>query len=421
MGPCVVVTDHLGHAVAPAILYGIDSRNAPMNAELTAWLGAEQLVEKSGNSLSSQSAGSKLAWLREERLEAWGRARQCHSLASFLIERMTGEFVMDHHTASQFDPLYDLTAGDWWEDGVAAVTQGAPIALPRLAWANEIVGRTRPLGIRLPTGIPVTAGTIDAWAEAVSVGADRPGQMMLMYGSTMFMAANPSGPTRRDGLWATRGVRKDSFSLAGGTATAGALTEWWSDVFSEKDFAQLHHEASVSPPGSRGLLTLPYFAGERTPFFDPDARGVVIGLTSQHQRGDLYRSALEGIAMAVRHNLELFDLEHLGITRGSAVGGGVTGGLWPQIVADGSGLTQVVRKHSIGASLGNAMLVAEALGERSDIESWNPITREYLPDPTRTSLYDELYHHYLSLGDVARPTMHYLANLQKETDVQPHG
>src|SRR5699024_11356986 len=131
---------------------------------------------------------------------------------------------------------------------------------------------------------PVCAGTIDAWVAAHSVGARRPGDLMIMYGSTLFVVQVVDEPVIHDTLWTTAGVDTGSLTLAAGMATSGSLTGWLQRLCGETDFEQLKLEAAQSPPGSHGLLLLPYFSGERTPLLDPDARGLVTGLTLSHTR-----------------------------------------------------------------------------------------------------------------------------------------
>ena len=416
MGPCVVLTDRQGSALTPAILYGVDTRNESDNRSLTRELSNEKLVAISGNVLSSQSAGSKLLWLRRERSDVWGSAFRFHSLASYLVYRLTGEYVMDHHTASQFDPLYDLDGACWWHDGVQAVLGDSAIEMPALAWSDQVVGNLQqPIGA-IEAGVPVTAGLVDAWAEAVSVGADAPNQLMLMYGTTMFLIANSDSRRQGEGLWSTRAADSATYSLAGGTATSGAITHWWSEIFGEPDFGMLISEAAGTVPGSNGLLTLPYFAGERTPFFDPDARGLVVGLTTQHNRGDLYRSALEATGFAVRHNLEHFARSGSQVAHGTAVGGGAQSELWPQIVSDITGLPQMLRKRSIGAAYGDAVLAATALEGRPSLDLWNPMVTHIDPRAETSALYDDLFARYIELHDIVRPAMHHLAELQRTSN-----
>lgn len=192
-------------------------------------------------------------------------------------------------------------------------------------------------------------------------------------------------------------------------ATSGAVTDWLR-VLTGGEFGELLEEAAGVPPGSRGLLVLPYFAGERTPLFDPDARGIIAGLTLSHQRPEIYRAILEGIGYGVRHNLEVMSDAGAHAKRLVAVGGGTKGGLWTRIVSDITGLPQQLPTDTIGASLGNAYLAAESQGR--DTSSWNPVIATVEPDPARTRHYDSFYRHYRTLYENTRATAHFLAREQ---------
>src|SRR5262249_31056115 len=153
----------------------------------------------------------------------------------------------------------------------------------------------------------------------------------------------------------------ETYSLAAGMATSGAVTDWLRRLVGG-EFGDLVAQAGKVPAGSRGLLMLPYFAGERTPLFDPDARGIVAGLTTSHGRGELYRAALEGTAYVLRHNLEAMSDAGGRARRLVAVGGGTKGGLWTQIVSDVTGLPQELPAETVGACLGDALFAAQACG-----------------------------------------------------------
>jgi xylulokinase len=159
---------------------------------------------------------------------------------------------------------------------------------------------------------------------------------------------------------------------------------------------------------------LPYFAGERTPIMDPDARGVIAGLTLSHTRGDLYRAALEATALGVRHNVETMREAGATVNRVVAVGGGVQGGLWPRIVSDVTGLGQVIPSVTIGASYGAAYLAARTVVPAS-ISDWNPVVETIQPDSTVRPGYDELYALYRALYPATRTIAHALAARQRES------
>jgi xylulokinase len=409
MGPCVLVADAHGRALRPAILYGVDTRAEEQIAALTERYGETAIAARCGSTLSSQAVGPKLAWLAEHEPDVFADARRLFMASSWLVANLTGEYVLDHHSASQSTPLYDIHANAWCEPWAAEIA--GDIELPRLAWPGDVAGMVTAEAAAetgLPTGIPVITGTVDAWSEAVSVGAQSTGDLMLMYGSTMFLVLTVDEVLSAPPLWSTVGTIPGTACLAGGMATSGSITGWLRDLFASDDYAELLAAAEVSGLGANGLLMLPYFAGERTPIADPRARGAIVGLTLSHTRGDLYRAALEATAFGVRHNIEAMEAAGAHIDRVVAVGGGTQGGLWTQIVSDVTGRAQEIPATTIGASYGAAFLAARAIGAPA-ISDWNPLNDFVEP---QTEEYDELYELYLSFYPATRDVAHRLAERQ---------
>lgn len=412
MGPCVLLADAGDTPVRPAILYGVDTRSHAQIEAMNEELGAEAIVEAGGSTLTSQAGGPKVVWIRDEEPAAFAAARRLYMPASWLARRLTGAYVLDHQSASQMTPFYDIEARTWkteWWDRYAEQVQR-----PQLRWAGEIAGHvtaSAAFETGLSEGTPVITGTIDAWTEAVSVGAHGEGDLMLMYGTTMFLVATGHETLRTPSMWTTVGALPNTRNLAGGLATSGALTAWIKDL-THSDYPELLAAAEYSPPGANGLVMLPYFAGERTPIMDPDARGVIAGLTLSHEAGDLYRAALEATALGVRHNVETMREAGADIRRIVAVGGGTQGELWLRIVSDATGLVQEVPRVTIGASYGAAFLAASAVathGAAPVIEEWNPVTTRITPDPALAEHYELAFARYKALYEATKPLVHSLA------------
>ena len=413
MGPCVLLTDAADEPLRPAILYGIDTRSGRQIERLNDRYGADEIMRRCGSALSSQAAGAKIAWVADAEPEVFARARRLYMPSSFLARRLTGAYVLDHHSASQCTPLYDWLAQTWLEPWAAEVAGG--IELPPLRWPGEGAGTVSAdaaAATGLPAGIPVITGTIDAWSEALSVGAQGVGDLMLMYGTTMFLIHTVPEPLTSPALWGTVGALPGTRNLAGGMATSGAITSWLRELFGAPDYGELLELAARSGVGANGLLVLPYFAGERTPIMDPLARGVIAGLTLSHTRGDLYRAALEAIGYGVRHNIEAIEAAGGDIRRIVAVGGGTQGGLWTQLVSDITGRAQEIRAQSIGASYGAAFLAARLVADAS-IDAWNPVQATVTPRADAVERYEEIYALYRDLYSRTADTVHALAERQE--------
>ena len=431
LGPCVLPTDADGRPLRPAIMYGIDMRSSAEIDELTERYGNDEIFRRCGKVLSSQAVGPKLAWIRHNEPDVWDSTRKIFNSNSWLAYRLTGSYVADHQTASQSDPLYDIKARDWNHDWAADLAPD--VELPRLVWPTEVIGTVTAQAAaetHLPEGTPVSAGTIDAWSEAFGAGVRRTGDLMLMYGSTMFFVQVLGEYAAHDMLWTTNGVDRDQYTLAAGMATSGSLTQWLQQLTGDADFSTLVDEARKIPAGSDGLLMLPYFAGERTPIFDPRARGVVAGLSLRHQRGHLFRAAYEGIAYGIRQivgflgEIEQGEFERGEVERGEAeqdkaarrlvaVGGGTQGGLWTQIVSDVTGLPQDVPAETVGAAYGDALMAAIGTGLVSADTDWARVEQTVEPNPDNHEVYQELFEAYGRLYTSTRDDVHRLAELQE--------
>ena len=388
IGPCMLPVDADGRPLMNAVLYGVDNRAAKEVAELTDEIGENTILERCGNALTSQSVGPKILWLRRQHPDLFARTAHVLTSTSYLVMKLTGEIVIDHYTGAGFSPLYDVHRLDWRDDlspGIVPLDR-----LPRLLWSTEIAGRitvSAAAETGLAAGTPVIAGTVDAAAEACSVGVTAPGDMMMMYGSTIFIIALTEGPVLDPRLWYAPWLYPGQHASMAGLATSGTLTHWFRDQFAREmprseAFPLLAAEAESSPPGSKGLLFLPYFSGERTPIHDPDAKGAFFGLNLTHDRGDLYRALIEGIAYGTGHVLETYDALGQRPRRVLAVGSGTKNRVWLQATSDITGLPQILCEKTLGASYGDAFLAASAIGAigAEGIGNWNPVVRTVTPE-----------------------------------------
>ncbi|WP_375230236.1 FGGY-family carbohydrate kinase [Roseobacter sp. S98] len=381
IGPCMLPVDAEGNPLMNGVLYGVDGRAEAEVRELTDRIGETTIIERCGNALTSQSVGPKILWLQRHRPEIFEKTAHILTSTSFLVQRLTGEVVIDHYTAANFSPLYDV-ATQAWVDDLASDIIGLD-KLPRLLWSGDIAGRITAQAAAatgLAEGTPVTAGTIDAAAEAFSVGVDRPGDMMVMYGSTIFIILRAATRVADPRIWYAPWLFEGEHASMAGLATSGTLTHWFRDQLARdldpaEAFPILAAEAATSPPGANGLLMLPYYSGERTPIHDVNAKGAFFGLNLTHTRGDMYRALIEGIAYGTRHVTETFAELGQQPARLLAVGGGTKNALWLQATSDITGIDQIVCEKTTGASYGDAFLAALAVGlvKREDIATWNPV------------------------------------------------
>jgi xylulokinase len=421
IGPCVLPLDRQNQPLRNAILYGIDTRSADEIEYLEVTIGKDEVFKRTGNDLSSQAAGPKILWIRNHEPQVYNQASLFVSGTTFLVGKLTGNWLMDHYTASTFVPLYDFHRQSWSNDFCREII--SPAKLPEIAWTSQVGGAVTSTAAEesgLSAGTPVIVGTVDAASEAVSVGAVSSGCMMLMYGSTAFMILVTEKPLCDPRVWSAPFLFPGSFALMAGMATSGTLTRWFRDNFArelmaleseggESAFKALANEASRVPAGSEGLIILPYFSGERTPINDTRARGVFYGLTLNHSRAHLYRAVLEAVGYGIRHHLEVFAEIGADVQSIRAVGGGVKNPLWLQIVGDICRVPQEISKVSVGACYGDAFLAGlgvGAVGDAKEISTWVQPDDVVSPQAEHSAMYGKQYRQYRELYARTRPLMH---------------
>ncbi len=429
IAPTMLPLDEHYRPLRPSILYGIDTRASAEIDELTQEMGAERVFERTGQFLTSQSVGPKVLWFKRHEPELYKRTRKIVTASTYLVYRLTGRFVVDNYVAPYFTPFFNVERLAWDREFVEPI---CPLEwLPETLWATEAAGVITPQAAEetgIPAGTPVATGTADAASEAISAGAIDPGDLMVMYGTTMFLIQALDTYRRHPGLWASVYCIPGQAALAAGMSTSGALLRWFRDEFGqvERDverklgisaYQLLGDQAAQVPPGSNGLITLPYFSGERTPINDPHARGLIMGLTLTHGRAHIYRSCLEGIAYGLRHNIETMASIEASPRRLVAVGGGVKDSLWLQICSDVTGMPQEIPEKTVGAAYGDAYLAGYAAGLFSDSkplkQKWVKIVRTVAPNRQVAPVYDELYDIYHRLYRHTCDEMHQLAQEPK--------
>jgi xylulokinase len=402
----VVLADEGGLPLRPAVLWA-DARSG---AALEAYLGLdEDLRRRLANPPAVGMAGPSLLWLRDHEPDSYTSARWALQPKDWLRMRLTGDVVAEPSDASA-TLLYDLPADDWSHAAVEDLGLRAELLAPLVSSADVAGTLTaeaaEELGLR--QGLPVAAGAADTAAAMLGVGLSRPGPVQLTIG-TGGQIVTPKerpdvDPHLRTHLY--RGALPGLWYAMAAIQNAGLALEWVRKVLGVS-WGEVYKEAFAVPPGSGGVAFLPYLSGERTPRFDPGARGAWTGLGLEHTRGHLLRAALEGVAFALREGLEA--LEALGVSApevrlaggGASGAGGESGDPWRQLLADvlGRPLWLLPDEISTVASARGAAFLA---GLASDVYSSAGDTLALTPEPERSihpgdADYEAAYERYKEL------------------------
>jgi xylulokinase len=396
----LVVLDEERRVLRPAILWN-DQRTAAECAEIEERLGRPRLVELTGNRALPGFTAPKVLWLRRHEPQVYARIAHVLLPKDYVRLRLTGELATDAADASG-TLLFDVARRRWSEEVLAAL-EIPPEWLPPVLESPAVSGHTR-------DGVPVAAGAGDQAAGAVGVGADRPGPLSLVLGTSgVVFAALPGYAADPEGrVHAFCHAVPDAWHAMGVMLAAGGSLRWFRDVLAPgESFETLTAVAEQWPPGAEGLGFLPYLAGERTPHADPNARGAFAGLSLRHDRGALVRAVLEGVAFGLRDSLEL--LRELGVepTVARASGGGVRSALWLRIVASVLGVPLERAEAEEGAAYGAALLGGAAAGVFADVhEAVSACVRvrdRIEPEPAWADAYAHGYERFRALYPALRP------------------
>jgi xylulokinase len=373
MVPTLILLDRDGRVVRPSIQQN-DARSYQEIEIFKAEIDPADILRRTGSAITQQSIGPKLLWLRRHEPEAMARAVRVMGSYDFIVHRLTGEFSIERNWALE-SGLFDLQQEDW-DDSLLAMATISREWLGRVYWPAEVVGtvtREAAHATGLKEGTPVVAGSADHIASAFSAGLKDHGDLLIKLGGAgdiLYCLDRLEVDSR---LFLDYHVIPGKFLINGCMAASGSIIKWFRQEFAAHvSYADLDAEAALVPAGAEGLILLPYFLGEKTPIFDPLARGLLLGLTLSHTRAHLYRAILEGISYGFYHHLQVLAERGLTARRARVANGGARSALWRQITADVLGLPLEQIAHHPGSSLGAAFVAGMGVGVFQD---WGEIER----------------------------------------------
>jgi xylulokinase len=410
LGPAPVLVDEQLRPLTKALLFGLDRRAEPQRRRMLERAAGEPAAATLSGVLPNleplpaahaaatlDNALPKLAWWLEHEPERAARAAWALDATGFVVGTLTGVPVMD-----------SITAGDYALPGVEP-----PVPLPAPVDPTAVAGELAPgWGERLglPAGLPVSAGTYDSFVDIAAAGVRRPGAGGLVLGSTMIICR-----AAEEGIEPPAGLGVSAYPgegvLVGGwTLSGGLVLDWFAARFGAGE--DLARAAAALEPG--GLLALPYLAGERTPVWDPLARGALLGLSLDTGPAEVYRALVDSLALSVLDHAERLERLLGPCASWLATGGGTRHPLWPQATADALGTPLEIAPDAAEA-VGPALLALRAVGA----DPQRPPAATLEPDPARGERLRRQLPLYLDLSRLIGPTVRGLRDDPQSEETVP--
>lgn len=370
MVPTLILVDKGGNAIRPSIQMN-DCRAVKEIEELKEFINEEKYFRLSGNMVNQQVIFPKYLWLQRNEPENLDKAEYIMGSYNYITYKITGIPSLELNWALE-SGMWSLEGEQWIPGILDNVGLKDSLLSPVYKPTDVVGGVTRGVSdiTGLPEGTPVIAGSADHIASALAAGMNREGDLLLKFGGGADILAVSGRPVTDKRLFIDYHDVPGMYIVNGCMASSGSVVKWFSRDISGTDYSDLTRMAEKSPPGSRGLITLPYFLGEKTPIFDMKARGTIMGLTLSHNKGDIFRSLLESVAFGFKHHLEVMKEMKIVPGRVFMTNGGSRNELWRQITADVVGQDAVYLQKHTGSSLGAAFLAGIATGV---YHSWDQI------------------------------------------------
>ena len=424
-----------GAVLRPCIMWN-DQRSGVQCAWITEQVGAERVLQLTGNPVLPGFTAPKIAWVRDHEPEIYEKVAHVLLPKDYIRYRLTGEFATEVSGASGTS-LFDVGRRRWSQDMLDALDIPAGW-LPECYESSVVSGQISPgaaeaTGLR--SGTLVVGGGGDQAAQAVGSGIVKTGLVSVTVGTSgvVFASTDEFKVEPQGRLHAFCHAVPGKWHMMGVMLSAGGSFRWFRDTLGKAEvdvaglmgrdpYELLTAEAARVPAGSEGLVFLPYLSGERTPYPDPNARGVYMGLTLRHGKAHLCRAVLEGVAYGLRDSLELMVDLGLETRQIRASGGGARSDLWRQILADVFDTELVVIDVTEGAAYGAALLAGVGSGIYGSVgeacEQTIKVVRRTEPDPDSTALYGQFYPVYRALYTALKPSFDQVSRIVAQSSSQ---
>lgn len=401
MVPAIVLLDENGKPLRNSIQQN-DARAIEQIDRVAQTLDQQELYKKTGGFTNQQHILPRLLWVKENEPEVWAKVRKVVGSYDYIVYKLSGVYSLELNWAAE-SGCYDIRKGAWIP-GQLEQFGIDPAILPPVNDPTKVIGVTdasMETLMGLPGGIPIVGGSADHVASTLAAGIVDEGDLLIKFGGAGDILYCTEELKTSPKLFFDYHDVPGRYLLNGCMAASGSLVKWFTkDVLRSDDPAilkKLDIEAAKLPAASEGIIVLPYFLGEKTPLFDPVARGVIYGLTLSHGYAHIFRAILESVVYGFRHHIDV--LTDMGYTPRQiiATDGGAKSPLWCQISADILGAPVRAFPSHPGSALGVAYVAAMSAGM---FDSWSDINlfltdyKLYEPDMQAHEIYNKAYEVY---------------------------
>jgi xylulokinase len=417
--------DAEGNPVRNSIIWA-DQRSTAEAAEIARRVSPERVYAVTGHRLSPSYSATKIMWIRKNEPEVYGKTAKFIHAKDFLVLRLTGRVCSDYSDASSMN-LLDITAMQWSEDILEAAGISRSL-LPELFESPTVVGKVTAgaaASSGLVAGTPVVIGGGDGACATCGAGVVKEGDAYICLGTSTWMATASNKPLidPKKRTFTFCHFYKGLYFPCGTMQTGGGSLKWFKDTLADCESAAvkgagdvydlLNAKAAAVPAGSEGLLFLPYLIGERSPWWNSNARGAFVGLSMLHTKGHMIRAVMEGVAYNMRIIGEVFGELGMRFDMFRMIGGGSKSPVWRQIFADVLGrpvttLNFIDEATSIGAAIAGGV----GVGIFPNIEQAARIVRQVErtePNPERFAVYGKGHRAFTKAYEALVPVFDLLA------------
>lgn len=399
----------------------MDTRATDICEEFNEKIGKDKIFELCGNSLQPSYTTAKIIWYQRNLPEVYAKTYKILQSNGYIAYKLTGVMTQD---LSQGYGLhcFDMRTGTWNEEMCQEFGFSSEL-LPEIHACHEVIGEVNEKAAKesgLAEGTPVVAGGLDAACGTLGAGVIHSGETQEQGGQAGGMSICTDQYRADERLILGFHVVPDCWLLQGGTTGGGGVIRWLEREFGAYEREEgkrqgkssldlFNEEAAAVAPGSDGVIFLPYMSGERTPIWDPNAKGVYYGLDFSKTKGHFIRAAMEGTAYALKHNLDVAEEAGAKVEVLRAMGGSANSLLWTQIKSDITGKPIVVPSSDTATTLGAVILAGVGIGMYKDFDEAVKLTieekRSHEPNNENRKVYDRNYETYIELYKQLKETM----------------